>query len=312
MKRGMGSGYAKEQYRERFGQGAPAWSGEKGGECSIYEGQMKQLGEYEVSRMTDGDYELRRGGLVVGSFKEVTVEKDRVIFPLSRDTNLEISEKGRREVVGPEKAMLGGLIASDGGSHLYQRHDRRGHLRAEFKTAFDSKDFELIDLFDNLFESVYHERPHHYRGTKTITTKISHKGIFFDLNDLGIKTGPFKFHVPREHLDDVGKRAYLTGFFSGDGTLSRCRTPKGTRYEIRIYSIDRDGLAEIHQTFEDLGFHPHQICKDNEEGEYYCFSIPSREHERFIEEIGSFKPNHRPFFDEILEYRERLRRKRSR
>jgi hypothetical protein len=308
----MGSGYAKEQYRGRFGQGDPAWSGEKGGECSIYEGRTKRLGEYEVSRAIDGDYELRKGGLVVGSFKGATIEKDRVMFQLSRGTNLEISEKGKREVLASEKAMLGGLIASDGGNHLYQRYDHRGRLRTQFKTGFDSKDFELIDLFDNLFESVYNERPHHYRGTNTITTKISHKGVFFDLNDLGVKTGPFRFHVPREHLDNEGKRAYLTGFFSGDGTVSRCRTLGGTKYEVRLYSIDRGGLAEIRQTFEDLGFHPHEIHKDNKEGEYYCFSIPSREHEEFIEEIGSFKPGHRPVFDEILEYRRRLRERRSR
>lgn len=49
----------------------------------------------------------------------------------------------------------------------------------------------------------------------------------------------------------------------------------------------------------DLGFHPYEIGEDRKpEGVVYRFSIPSGEYERFIDEIGSFKPEHISVFEE--------------
>jgi hypothetical protein len=301
----MGSGYAKEQYRERFGQGAPAWSGEKGGEC-MAEG-VKQFGEYEVRETASGEYELSKGGMVVGSFRSGRVDPDRAVFPLSRGTWLEVSDKGTREMLSPQKAMMGGLIASDGGSHFYYRYDqKKDSYSSQYKTSFASTNRELIDLFGGLFDAVYGQAPHRYKypNRDLMEAYVNSKGVFYDLNDFGIKTGPFEFHVPREHLDDAGKRAYLTGFFSGDGTISRC----GNQFEIRIYSKHKEGLEEMKQVLEDLGFHPNEIYTDERKrGKRievrHNFSIPAGEHRRFIEEIGSYKPSHRRVFKEMTEDR---------
>lgn len=91
-------------------------------------------------------------------------------------------------------------------------------------------------------------------------------------------------------MDDAGKRAYLTGFFSGDGNISVCRQEGRTSYMIRIYSSDREGLEGIREAFEDLGFHPNEIHERVEERENkveisYGFSIPAKEHLQFIWEM---------------------------
>lgn len=50
----------------------------------------------------------------------------------------------------------------------------------------------------------------------------------------------------------------------------------------------------------DLGFHPNEIYEEKEEtgSVIYYFSIPAKEHEKFIDEIGSFKPRHIRIFEE--------------
>ena len=285
----MGSGRLRDQYEGRFNQGQPAWSGEKGGEC--LPGGVKQLSEYEVRETSAGGYALSRGGIMVGDFRSGRIDPDRVTFPLSRGTWLEVSNQGVREILAPEKAMMGGLIASDGGSHFYYRYDeKKGGYSSQYKTSFASTDRELTDLFEGLFEAVYGQAPHHYEypGRDLTESYVSSKGVFYDLNNFGIKTGPFEFHVPREHLDDAGKRAYLTGFFSGDGTISRC----GNQFEIRIYSKHKEGLKEMKQTLEDLGFHPNEIySEERKRGKRievrHNFTIPAGEHRRFT--VASLK-----------------------
>jgi hypothetical protein len=298
----MGSGYAKEQYRERFGQGAPAWSGEKGGECVA--GGVKQFGEHEVRETASGGYELSKGGMVVGSFGSGRVDPDRVVFPLSRGTWLEVSEQGTREVLSMEKALLAGLIASDGGNHFYPGTGKK--KGSYYTTRFASEDRELMTLFDGLAKSVYNKSPGHYGKEGYTKGYISSKGVFYDLNDLGVKTGPDQFRVPREHLDDAGKRAYVKGFFSGDGSVGASIQRGRMNYMIRICSSDREGLEGIKEILEDLDFHPHEIHRREQEQEgrieiSYTFSIPAGEHSRFIHEIGSYKPAHIARFEEMLE-----------
>jgi len=267
---------------------------------------VKAFREYEVYKAKDSGYELVKEGVVVGSFSDARVEKNRVVFLLSHGTLLEVSEKGRREILTPEKAELCGLIASDGGNHFYWRFNRKtGTYHPVYRTSLDSKDKELIDRFDSLFKEVYNAAPHHYpQRDGKMRTMASNKGIFYDLQDVGAKTGPFKFHVPIEHLDEEGLRAYLRGFFSGDGNVSR---QGAGRIAIRIYSSCGECLGEVRQAFIDLGFHPHEIHRRvkprwNPE---HSFSIPAREHIRFIEEIGSKNPEHIRKFQEMRRVKSR-------
>jgi hypothetical protein len=54
----------------------------------------------------------------------------------------------------------------------------------------------------------------------------------------------------------------------------------------------------------DLGLHPGKIGKDVESDIItYRFTVPTREHERFIGEIGSFKPEHTEVFREYKRLR---------
>ncbi|MBO3841494.1 MAG: hypothetical protein FGF48_03650 [Candidatus Brockarchaeota archaeon] len=66
--------------------------------------------------------------------------------------------------------------------------------------------------------------------------------MFFDLWDLGIKgPGHYEFHPPLEHLDEEGKRAYVRGFFSGDGMAS----VSGNQGRIRIDPVCKEGLFYV-------------------------------------------------------------------
>ncbi|MEM2100630.1 MAG: LAGLIDADG family homing endonuclease [Thermoproteota archaeon] len=222
---------------------------------------VKTFGEYEVRETAGGEYELVKEGTVIGTFSEALVKKERVLFPLSQGMLLEASEVGIREIAIPEKAILMGMIASDG-SNTFRREPRsEGRYRTEYSSKFYSEDRELIKVFDEISEEIYSLTPHHYTRERNglIAATIYNKGVFYDLNDLGLKPAPYEFHVPREHLDNEGKKAFLKGFFSGDGNVSVSRG----NITIRIYSKCKEGLEELHQTLIDLGFHPHEIleCK---------------------------------------------------
>ncbi|MBO3753804.1 MAG: LAGLIDADG family homing endonuclease [Candidatus Brockarchaeota archaeon] len=54
-------------------------------------------------------------------------------------------------------------------------------------------------------------------------------------------------------------RAYLRGFFSGDGNISLW---KDGDHCFRVYSSYREGLEEMREMFSRLGFHPHEIRED--------------------------------------------------
>lgn len=251
-----------------------------------------------------GEYELVKGGIVIGKFSEARIEEERVLFPLSRGMLLEVSEGRVREIATPEKAILIGMIASDG-SNTFRREQRsEGRYRTEYSSKFYSEDRELIQIFDELSEKIYSLTPHHYARERNglITATIYSKGVFYDLLDMSLKLGPYEFHVPAEHLDDEGKRGFIRGFFSGDGNVS----VSGGKIAIRIYSKCKEGLEELHQTLEDLGFHPHEILeyKRPDEETSHCFSIPTREHIKFIDEIGSYKPRHVLIFEEVKRRRE--------
>ncbi|MBO3832277.1 MAG: LAGLIDADG family homing endonuclease [Candidatus Brockarchaeota archaeon] len=139
--------------------------------------------------------------------------------------------------------------------------------------------------------------PYHYeRKDGLITAAIYSKGVFYDLSDYDVKIGAYEFKVPQEHLDHEGKRAYLKGFFSGDGSACIVR---GKRFQVRFYSRCKEGLNGLRQILMDLGFHPCEIEKDERSGYIrYYFSIPARECEKFMDEIGSFKPGHIEAFRE--------------
>ncbi len=308
----MGSGSAIRQHERRFSQREPAWSGEKE-ECIFDEMPelVKVFGGYEMYKSKDGGYELAKGDLAVGTFSDVSIEKDRVVFPLSHGMLLEVSERGRREILSPAKALLCGLIASDGGNHFYWYFDQsRGRYYGQYKTYLNSKDKEPIGLFDSLSKEVYNKTSHHYfEADGMIRAMINDKGIFYDLNDIGIKTGPYRFHVPIEHLDEDGLRAYLKGFFSGDGNVSKT----GETYMIRVYSKYRDCLEELRQAFMDLGFHPHEIQEKErqrvrrgriEKWTDRWFTLPEEDHLKFIEEIGTVRLEHLTIFEAIKKKKE--------
>ncbi|MBO3833092.1 MAG: LAGLIDADG family homing endonuclease [Candidatus Brockarchaeota archaeon] len=294
----MGGGSVIRQHKRRLLQGEPEETGRKE-ECEEAYWMIKSFGKCKVRETESGEYELVKGTTTVGIFSEACIEERRILFPLSHGMLLEVSNEGISEIATPDKAVLFGLISSDGSNAYYWRIDSKGRYHSEYSTRFYSEDNELIELFDELFEKIYGLNPHHYirKRNGLITAAIYSKGVYYDLSDYDVKTGAYEFRVPREHLDYEGKRAYLKGFFSGDGKASLTREGSLT---IRFYSKCKEGLEGLRQLLIDLGFHPHEIREEREEPEgVVCwFSIPSREHMKFIEDIGSFKPRHREVFEE--------------
>ncbi|MBO3753333.1 MAG: hypothetical protein FGF53_00390 [Candidatus Brockarchaeota archaeon] len=286
----MGGGSRVKQYERRFFEGEQVRG--KGEEESFH--VLRTFERYEVREAEGGGYELLKEGKVIGIFSEAKVEGGRIVFKLSKGMSLEFLDGKVREIFTPEKAELCGLIASDGGIYINSE-------KSVYEVYFDSEDKELAELFINLIREVYHETARDYirfedtgEGEKAYhKPRIYSKKIAYDLANLGIK-GPedFEFHPPVAHLDEEGKRAYLRGFFSGDGNISMT----GERaHSIRIYSTYKEGLEEVRQMFIDLGFHPHEIRTDHRKPgwrDLHSFTIPAEDHLKFIEEIGSRKPEH--------------------
>lgn len=301
----MGSGSRVRQYERRFFEGEPI-RGEREDEAFHV---ARTIGEYEIYEAEGGGYELLKEGEVIGIFSEANIEEGRIIFKLSRGMNLEVSEGGVREILTPEKAELCGLMAADG--YIRKLRWIKGEGVA-YEASLTTVDEKLADFFERISEEVYGVTPHRnlkYHKTKEGKAKhyevaIHSKRVVYDLLDLGIKgPGRYEFHPPLRHLDEEGKKAYLRGFFSGDGTVAL--KDRG-RYEIRIDSSCRSCLEELRKIFMDLGFHPCEIHeKKYEYGENkyksYYFAIRSEEYLKFIKEIGSERPEHISRFRLIIQ-----------
>ncbi|MBO3842232.1 MAG: hypothetical protein FGF48_07440 [Candidatus Brockarchaeota archaeon] len=106
----MGGGSRIKQYERRFFEGEQI---REEREDEIFH-IVKTFRDYEVREAEGGGYEQLKSGEFVGTFSEAKVEGNRIIFELSHGVNLEVSEKGIREILTSEKAELCGLIASDG------------------------------------------------------------------------------------------------------------------------------------------------------------------------------------------------------
>lgn len=287
----MGGGSVIKQYERRFGQGESVYEKEStihDVECEKYEAKtIRVFGEYEIRKTEREEYELLKKGELIGKFSKAIIEEDRFLFPLSRGILLEVSEEGRKEIATPKKAEICGLIASDGG--LYSTREHSDH-----EVHFTSKNRELIERYNDLFKEVYGIEPHVYHkrkrdGREYFESRTYDRGVYFDLLDLGIKPKAFEFHVPFKHLDKDGLRAYLRGFFSGDGNISK--SEEG--FSIKISSTCEEGIKELRKAFELLGFHPNPIHVSKREPplhDYYVFSIPEDEYVRFAEEIGTYHP----------------------
>lgn len=285
----MGSGSAIGQYKRRFHQEGTIYERRLAPEERCKEQTietLKSFGEYEIRVTKEGEYEPLRSGESIGRFSSIFIKEDRVLFPLSHGMALEISEIGCRTIFTPEKAELCGLIASDGG--LYSTREHPIH-----QVSFTSKDREIVDHYKELFKEVYNIEPHVYyserkNGRAYFEVKVYDRNVYFDLLNFDIKPAAFRFHVPLKYLDKEGLRAYLRGFFSGDGEVSK----NGKRYRIRIKSSDREGIEELREAFKLLGFHPLPIHPHKQDFWYdsYYFEIPKEECIRFAKEIGTCHP----------------------
>lgn len=213
----MGSSSRIRQYQRRFFKGKPIYGEEK---KEVF-GFVRNFGKYEVRGTEEAGYELLKGGEIVGTFSEALIEEDRVVFKLRHGMNLEVSERGIREILSFEKAELCGMISADGGirQHFYSKEKRYGVYDVYFVTI----DNELVKAFSKLVKEIYNMTPHDYIGhhrTRKGEVKVHHrvtiysKEVVNDLADLNIKgPKPYEFHMPIRHLDEEGKKAYLRGFF---------------------------------------------------------------------------------------------------
>jgi hypothetical protein len=230
----LGSGSRVKQYERRFHEGEQTREKK---EDEVFH-LLRVFGDYEIYESKSGGYKLLKSGEIIGVFAGTKIEEDRIIFKLSHGTNLEVSEKGIREILTPGKAKLCGLIASDGYIRKYREVEGKGAI---YEVSLTTVDKELVEVFVKLSQEIYNITPHCYlKYHKTREGKKEHyevvilsKKVVNDLWNLGIK-GPrrYEFHPPLKHLDKEGMKAFLRGFYSGDGSVSV--TEKG-RY-IRISS----------------------------------------------------------------------------
>jgi len=293
----MGSGSRIKQYERRFFEGEQTREEREGEIFHVVE----TFREYEVYEAEDGGYALLKGGEIVGTFSDAKIEEDGITFKLSHGVNLEVSEKGVREIFSLGRAELCGLIAADGSISKYQEREGKSTI---YKVYLKTVDHELAEVFDRLFEKIYGVTPHHYIGYhKAEGRKRQHyeevvysKKVAYDLWNFNIKgPGHYEFHPPIKYLNEEGMKAYLRGFFSGDGEVTF--TEEG--HHISISSSCRECLEELREMLIELGFNPGNIYtydKEKVPGRHshpsYRFYLPEEDHLRFIEEIGSEREEH--------------------
>lgn len=288
----MGWGSLREQFRSRFNKGDYIDTEEKEEwlNCEQAYKQIIDFGEYKVGKTENEEYELLKDNTLVSAFSEALMEEGRILFPLSHGMLLEISESGARKILTPEKAELCGLIAAEGSLYPYER-------KVHNQIFFHSADMEIIEKHIELFKKVYGVTPHIYQGKGEFIAGIKNKEAYYDLREIGVKTGPYRYHVPIEHLDEKGSKAYLKGFFSGDGSVIQ-----HGKYAIklRITSKYGDCLEEIREAMLKVGFQPSEVRLDKTYGAHYL-EIYAHDRIKFIKEIGSYSPAHVEKFERFLE-----------
>jgi len=284
----MGSGKREWQVEKRFEQGATGYSPEP---CSEPEApQGLGIGEYEIGLGTDG-FMLRRGGEVLGTYKEVKVlSPERALFKLERGMFLEVSLQGVRKTLSPEKAGMAGFIASDGSLSRPSAKSKR----MDFYSASD----ELLDKFTEFMKEVYDVAPRRHQIKNRehfFMLDKAGKDIVEDMREYthkGLKKNYWE--VPFDYLDKESARMFLKCFMSGDGHIGwypRSHPRVKLPLQVRFCSKNTEGLEQIQQLLEeDFGISHTSIYFGKNRS---VLEITSTEDKvKYITEIGSFKENH--------------------
>ncbi len=158
-------------------------------------------------------------------------------------------------MITPEEARAHGLLCADGRLEKFRtrklpRKDHRETASSKvgwnYRVRFWNINEVLMTNFVTLCERIFRKRV--VVLEKDYETRIYSKDVYQYLLAIG-PTGSHTWIMPIDKLDDFSLRAWLQGFFDGDGAVIYYEY----RREVRIKSVNRDGLFQIKRGLLKLG-----------------------------------------------------------
>lgn len=158
------------------------------------------------------------------------------------------------------KAEILGLLFSDGNYRKYhttfEMFDKRRNKTYTFNQnkriiEFANTDLELLEHFRKLLYREYSYYPNIVLSNKNVFRVCITKNIVIDDLTGMAKFGSSEWFIPNEIFlgDDQIKRAFIRGFFDGDGSVdfAEKKIPR-----IRIYSTNSNGIKQIKKLLHSL------------------------------------------------------------
>ncbi|MFA5142191.1 MAG: LAGLIDADG family homing endonuclease [Candidatus Woesearchaeota archaeon] len=186
--------------------------------------------------------------------------------------------------MSPELAEIIGLLCAEG-CHIIQYSDYwetfrgrkrfRKHMKSE-RIEFYNKDKTLLSHYQDL---LLKEFSYPTKVTRFGKINICKRDIIREVIN-NTELGNLIWRVPSKILssDDSIKKAFVRGYFDGDGTASK---------SIRFFSTNIEGLSGVLSLLNQVGFSAYMIkpqLKPNRKP-LYALRIPNSEKERFLNTV---------------------------
>jgi DNA-binding transcriptional regulator WhiA len=156
-------------------------------------------------------------------------------------------------MLSQEKAEILGLLFSDGNYRKYhstfRMFDKRRKKTYTFNQdkrimEFANTNLELLEYFRKLLDREYNYYPNIVLSNKNVfRVCITKNSVLDDLTEIA-NFGSSEWFIPSEIVsgNDQIKRAFIRGFFDGDGSVdfAEKKIPR-----IRINSINLNGLYQV-------------------------------------------------------------------
>jgi DNA-binding transcriptional regulator WhiA len=212
-------------------------------------------------------------------------------------------------MLSQEKAEILGLLFSDGNYRKYhstfRMFDKRRNKTYTFNQdkrimEFANTDLELLEYFRKLLDREYNYYPNIVLSNKNVfRVCITKNSVLDDLTGIA-NFGSSEWFIPSEIVsgNDQIKRAFIRGFFDGDGSVdfAEKKIPR-----IRINSINLNGLKQIRELLKSLSIESkvNGPYKRNKRKDCYELLLKTSSVIKFIKYINSKHSKKRGVFQKI-------------
>ncbi|MFX1533770.1 MAG: PUA domain-containing protein [Promethearchaeota archaeon] len=224
-----------------------------------------------------------------------SVKRDIYRFKTSKGKIIELRE------LNEDFFYLLGLIASD------RNNSRENKTIRYTRVKFHNQEKVLIDKFRTIYQSIFPDFEIREIKLKKDLWELDISNSFFATiaASLGIKS-------PKKHLDIAPIvnvkpeliRAFLRGYFDGDGSVSYKKLKTNCKTRISLFTVYHKEAIDLHKMLLKVGvtnkIFTRTRCDDGKEFDYYEVSIGNISAEKlFIKTIGTNHPKKDKLFKKI-------------